>query len=274
MDINLKYLSTGEFAKLCNVKKHTLFHYDEIGILKPESYDENGYRHYSYTPLQLFYFISAMKEMGMSLSEIKIFLNNRTPEKVKNLFVNRINELSDEINKIKVLQEVLKSRVDKIQSVFNIDINSLQVEYQEEQRFFLSKSLKKDINKNLYAMIKNNFNEFIHKYSIDYSLSTLIGIDKNENKYKFIPENFLFHSQEEIPASRLFIKKEGYYLVGYHKGSFYTLENTYKKMITYIENNNLIMGKFSYSTKLLDALTATTEDEQLLKITIELENKL
>lgn len=37
---NLRYLSTGEFAKLCNIKKHTLFHYDDIGLLKPEAFDD------------------------------------------------------------------------------------------------------------------------------------------------------------------------------------------------------------------------------------------
>ena len=39
-----KYFNTGEFAKLCNVKKQTLFHYDDIGIFSPEIKDHNGYR--------------------------------------------------------------------------------------------------------------------------------------------------------------------------------------------------------------------------------------
>lgn len=55
MKLKLKPLSTGEFAKICNVKKHTLFHYDDIGLLKPDYYDENGYRFYSYSQLNLFY---------------------------------------------------------------------------------------------------------------------------------------------------------------------------------------------------------------------------
>lgn len=55
MKLKLKPLTTGEFAKICNVKKHTLFHYDDIGLLKPDYYDENGYRFYSYSQLNLFY---------------------------------------------------------------------------------------------------------------------------------------------------------------------------------------------------------------------------
>lgn len=55
MKLKLNPLTTGEFAKICNVKKHTLFHYDDIGLLKPDYYDENGYRFYSYSQLNLFY---------------------------------------------------------------------------------------------------------------------------------------------------------------------------------------------------------------------------
>ena len=42
-----QYLTTGEFAKICGVTKHTLFHYDDIGILKPEIVKANGYRYYA-----------------------------------------------------------------------------------------------------------------------------------------------------------------------------------------------------------------------------------
>ena len=41
------YFTTGEFAKLCNVKKQTLFHYDIIGILNPAITGYKGYRYYS-----------------------------------------------------------------------------------------------------------------------------------------------------------------------------------------------------------------------------------
>ena len=101
MKLKLKPLTTGEFAKICNVKKHTLFHYDDIGLLKPDYYDENGYRFYSYSQLNLFYFISMMKELGMSLDEIKFYLNSRTPEQMVELFASKINQISNEIKRLK-----------------------------------------------------------------------------------------------------------------------------------------------------------------------------
>ena len=104
MKLKLKPLTTGEFAKICNVKKHTLFHYDDIGLLKPDYYDENGYRFYSYSQLNLFYFISMMKELGMSLDEIKFYLNSRTPEQMEELFTSKINQISNEIKRLNNLK--------------------------------------------------------------------------------------------------------------------------------------------------------------------------
>lgn len=270
MKMNLKHLSTGEFAKLCNVKKHTLFHYDEVGILKPDAYDDNGYRLYSYDQLSLFYFISVMKEMKMSLSDIKVFLNNRTPKQVESLFMNKIDHLSEEINKLKNLQEILESRVDKIKLSSQVNIYTLKVEHHEEEHFFLSKSLKDNINKNLYTIVQNNFDQYINKYSIDDSVSTLISIKEDNGTYSYVQENFLNKLNTGIDPSRLFIKKGGAYLVGYHKGPYDNIENTYEKMIHYAKENNLLLGKYSYVKSILDVLTTPNKDEQVIKIVVEI----
>ena len=37
-----KLFKSGAFAKLCNTTKDTLFHYDDIGILKPAQVSSNG----------------------------------------------------------------------------------------------------------------------------------------------------------------------------------------------------------------------------------------
>lgn len=73
------YLTTGEFAKLAGVSKHTLFHYDKIGLLSPEiKLPENQYRYYSISQLELLEIITLLKELDMPLSEIKSYLDNRT----------------------------------------------------------------------------------------------------------------------------------------------------------------------------------------------------
>ncbi|MEI2356345.1 MerR family DNA-binding transcriptional regulator, partial [Mesobacillus zeae] len=68
---NGKYLTTGEFAKLCKVNKQTLFYYDQIGLLSPILKDEKGYRFYSIRQLELFIVIGLLKDFGMSLNDIQ-----------------------------------------------------------------------------------------------------------------------------------------------------------------------------------------------------------
>ncbi|WP_262802790.1 MerR family DNA-binding transcriptional regulator [Clostridioides difficile] len=49
-----KLYKTSEFAELCGVKKHTLYHYDEIELLKPSITHENGYRYYTIDQFEKF----------------------------------------------------------------------------------------------------------------------------------------------------------------------------------------------------------------------------
>ena len=39
-------LSVSEMAKLCGVSVRTLHHYDDIGLLRPETAADSGYRWY------------------------------------------------------------------------------------------------------------------------------------------------------------------------------------------------------------------------------------
>ncbi|MDU4892145.1 MAG: MerR family transcriptional regulator [Clostridium sp.] len=73
MNINLQnYFTTGEFAKLVGVTKHTLFHYDDIGVFSPEIKKDNDYRYYSVFQIEAFYVIYTLKELEMPLKEIKV----------------------------------------------------------------------------------------------------------------------------------------------------------------------------------------------------------
>ena len=69
------YFTTGEFARLCGVKKDTLFHYDAIGILRPDIVRENGYRYYSINQFFIFDIISMLKKAGAGTRRKNIWKN-------------------------------------------------------------------------------------------------------------------------------------------------------------------------------------------------------
>ena len=266
----LRYLSTGEFAKLCNVKKHTLFHYDDIDLLKPEAFDDNGYRLYSHEQLTLFYFISIMKDLGMPLSKIKYHLDNRTPKQIEEIFVAKINDIDKEINKLKNLQDTLKNRVDKIRFASKIDFSNFSIESHNEEYYALGRPLKFSTDEDMYEIINDNLNEYVHHYDLSESMCLLLDITSTGTGYKLECEYFLNLINKNSTVSKVHVKPKGLYLVGYHKGYYGTIESTFDKMYKYINKNNLKLGEHSYIKEVLNELTSANKEGYLLKLEIEL----
>lgn len=74
-------ISITEMAKLRNVSTETLRHYDRIDLLKPVYVNpDTGYRYYSITQYEKIGTIRELKNLGMSLGEIKDYFNNRNVE--------------------------------------------------------------------------------------------------------------------------------------------------------------------------------------------------
>ena len=64
-----------DICKITGVSVRTLHHYDAIGLLKPASVTEAGYRLYDDSSLQRLHAILLLKELQFSLKEIKEILD-------------------------------------------------------------------------------------------------------------------------------------------------------------------------------------------------------
>ncbi|MBZ0295391.1 MAG: F0F1 ATP synthase subunit beta [Anaerolineae bacterium] len=90
----------GQFAKLCRVSIPTLHHYDEIGLLKPDSVDhQTGYRYYSGAQIARLNRIATLKAMGLSLKEIGDLLHeNLSAEQMRHMLETRRTELLQQMS--------------------------------------------------------------------------------------------------------------------------------------------------------------------------------
>lgn len=69
-------LKIGEFSRLSQISIKALRHYDNLGLLQPDQIDQfSGYRYYTLKQLPRAHRIIALKEMGLSLEQIGIMLN-------------------------------------------------------------------------------------------------------------------------------------------------------------------------------------------------------
>ena len=64
-----------QLASLAGVTNRTLHYYDEIGLLRPATYGDNGYRYYGEQALLRLQQILFYRELGFSLEQIKTILD-------------------------------------------------------------------------------------------------------------------------------------------------------------------------------------------------------
>lgn len=88
--------SIGLFSKMNRITTKTLRHYDDIGLLRPAHVDDlTGYRYYSSEQLVRLNQIIALKQMGVSLSDIAKMLEQ--PEGIRVFLELKEQELTDRI---------------------------------------------------------------------------------------------------------------------------------------------------------------------------------
>lgn len=77
--------TVGRVAELAGVTVRTLHHYDEIGLLSPSQRSAGGYRRYDDRDLERLQQILYYRELGFSLEEIAIILDDPTSDPVGHL---------------------------------------------------------------------------------------------------------------------------------------------------------------------------------------------
>ncbi len=90
-------LKIGEFSRLVGVSVKTLRYYDEIGLFKSDHIDEQtGYRFYSFEQLPRLNRLLALKDLGLSLSEIDQMLQeNLSADQLRGMLLLKQVELED-----------------------------------------------------------------------------------------------------------------------------------------------------------------------------------
>ena len=279
MDKHIKYYTTGEFAQLCGVNKKTLFHYDNINLLKPEKITENGYRYYSSNQLELFSVINILKDLEMPLKEIKEFLDTRTPEKTVALFNKEKSIIEDKISHLKRVQKLLDVKLEIIEEAQTCS-HEIFIEHNDEEIIILS-----DIVKNTGESYDvNTFAEHIkyckkNNLSYGYTIGSIIKKERLINEDFNIMNNFILYDYyfSKVPNLKMFNKypkkPEGDYAVIYHFGYYDTVYKSYKKLFEFLNNENLQIDGDAYEEVLIDDVVTRNVDDYVIKISIKIKNE-
>lgn len=114
--------TVGEFSRLAQVSKRLLRYYDEIGLLKPVHIDKStGYRYYSAEQMPLLNRILALKDLGLSLDQIRRMLHdNISTEEIQGMLLLKKAEIEQQLQaELKRIRNI-ESR---LQSIRNAEAN-------------------------------------------------------------------------------------------------------------------------------------------------------
>lgn len=141
--------STGELAKLFNISNRSIHFYDKKDLLKPAYIKDNNYRIYTEKEVEKLKIILILKNMDISLKDIKELLKNDKDMKSINLIISKKIDETE-----KVIQENEK-KLDHMQNIKNMisEKSNSQIQKLIDIENAMTKNIKhKKLYKNLFLI--------------------------------------------------------------------------------------------------------------------------
>ncbi|MEW6083442.1 MAG: helix-turn-helix domain-containing protein [Chloroflexota bacterium] len=130
-------LKIGEFSRLSQVTVKTLHHYDELGLLKPAHIDPiTNYRFYDVEQLPRIHRIMALKEMGLSLEQIGLMLDQElSTEQIRGMLHFKQAEIHQEMREAQRQLAMIEFRLRMIEAEINFPELDVVIKKLEAMRF-------------------------------------------------------------------------------------------------------------------------------------------
>ena len=261
------YLSTGEFAKACGITKDTLFHYDRIGLLKPEKVLANGYRLYSPRQILQIGLIQTMQTADCSLTEISSYMVRQSPSQYLEILEEKEKLLALKIRQLQYNRHLLREAARITKEAMNA-VYEKPFLHEEPKAALLASPLDPEggEKENLIRMGQHYAYCVQKKIPISWPNGCII-LKEHLSRGIFHKPDLCFdtlHGTSRDP--RVHIKKEGLYLSIYHKGSYSTLPSVYEILFAYMKAQHLTLEGPSYEQELINFFAEPNTHRYVIRI--------
>lgn len=111
-----QYFKIGEIAELFDLNIRTLRYYDQIDLVKPEFTDpSSGYRYYSTAQFEPLNTIRYLRDLGMSLDDIRSFLRGRDTGAMQDMMRAQLEEVNQRQRDLDLIRRKLQTRLAQIE---------------------------------------------------------------------------------------------------------------------------------------------------------------
>lgn len=263
--MNLKY-TVSEIAEYFNISAQTLRYYDRIGLLKPERTSEySGYRIYGKEQFNRLYLIRELKQLGLSLEEIKNYCETKDVSSLSQTLEQALSNLESRITALEEIrqhtQEYLRSLRAMEQSGGRFSCELCPV--RERYAYML------DVNftpGTLYTHIEMLQESYCHsRLRAVEPGRVILGVRQDTlesgtlRAYHAI--GHLLSGPAEHPKVRTF--PAGLYAIACHHGRYETIFDSYRKLLRYIHQKQYQIAGNSLEISVTD-MAFTDDPEQFV----------
>ncbi len=259
-DIMQTYFSIGQVSKLKKLSVKTLRYYHDIDLLIPAYIDlETNYRYYSIDQLLVIDLIKEAKTLGFSLDEIKQLMVNKHINLFDDLVDLKVTETKQAINDLEERLNYLLELKEHNKMLKELDKRDTFKLKAYPKRLILTYPL--DLNNEI--MIRNEFNNILDNYDLNYKLLSGILYDLDTNlqikqAYLFIEVSNKLKLNHELLAYRTLSNKD------YLEFSYQDSKQLGKKLLPYLIQNNLKIAEVLE----LDTYNDLLEDNKIITLQI------
>lgn len=270
-----KYLRVSEFAQLCGIPRKTLIFYDEIDLLKPERVTENGYRYYTGRQMEPASVISALREIGMSLPDIKSYLRARNPQAFVELLTEQKKVMAAKMDRLRRIEAMLDTRLALTRRALEASPSTIEVRHCPAEPLFVS-DIVDCTSEETAEQAAYDFYDFCDEKGMTYGypLGDIIPRRTLESDSEALwPQRYFFKYPPAEHHSFNAEKPEGLYLICCERAYYSLPRKSYGHLFRYMEEHGYVLAGDAYEEFLLDEIATTNQEEFMLQISIQIKPK-
>lgn len=256
-----KLFTIGQFAKLHGINKKTLMWYDEVGLLKPAVIKDNGYRYYTYQQSSLLEAILLLRELNVSITEIKGFLLNRSADSLEKLMADKIREVDDTITHLRAIRAVMSAKKQDMSAIRNLNLSEFSIVEKTEAHYLATVATTADtpFEKEIELVV-----EEVKKHQLrrlhDASYGSIMPVEslyrEDFGDYSALYIELPFPTQQK----GLHIQPRGKYLRAFYQGDWAGLPSRYMEILAYAKGQGLQLYGYAYEKGINELVIDTLQD--------------
>ena len=207
---------------------------------------KQGIAFYSVTQYEKIGTIKELKNLGMSLGEIKEYFSNRNVETSRTLLMQQKEKLDHQINSLIELRQEINRKIDFLDIVRSTDLDDeIRIKHIEARRYiYFDRTVSNDIELSYDAVqLEESLNRSAHLMPI-FATNRYGGLISREDilsQKTPLPAKMIirYEGEEGVKDCNIIEAPEGDYVCIYYVGNFWDREESIYKLMEYIKEHDL-----------------------------------